>query len=370
MSDPHGVSYPHPDVGGVESYPSRDVEGIEPPADRPRRSSAQVFVPAPEDLPPFEEVVDPIYPRPTDPSIADPVAGTSDLRGQTHVPGPYPEPGVPPPPVLDRPSGGHPAPPSPRPRSPRIDRRRLAVVYDVDGPRVRLGLAWFVGVLVATAAGPLAIAAVFAVAAGFAARQVVRAWGSVPWQADVAAGLGAVPVLAALLGTPALVGAVVLALVVAVGAAFHPDGARMPGAAGRLAAAGILGLSVVPALTGGTVVVVRSESVVVAVVLLLVASAYEMGDYIVGSGSSNPIEGPLAGVTTATLVALPLALVLVEPYNAGGLPLLGFTAMVCPLGQVVASAVLPGAGAHAPALRRIDTLIVLAPLFAATANAF
>jgi hypothetical protein len=36
----------------------------------------------------------------------------------------------------------------------------------------------------------------------------------------------------------------------------------------------------------------------------------------------------------------------------------------------MASAVLPGAGAHAPALRRIDTLLVLAPLWAATAGAF
>jgi hypothetical protein len=365
------VSYPRADVGGVESYPPPDAEDIEPPPDRPRRSSAQVFVPAPEDLPPFEEVVDPIYPRPADPGpIADPFPVAADPSMQGPGLRPHADPGVPPPPVLDRPLGGHRAAPSPRPRSRRIDRRRLAVVYDVDGPRVRLGLAWFAGVLVATAAGPLAIAAVFAVAAGFAARQVVRAWGSVPWQADVAAGLGAVPVLAALLGTPALVVTVVLALAVAVGAACAPDGARMPGGGGRLAAAGILGLSVVPALAGGTVVLVRSESVVVAVVLLLVASAYEMGDYIVGSGSSNPIEGPLAGVTTATLVALPLALVLVEPYNAGGLPLLAFTAMVCPLGQVVASAVLPGAGAHAPALRRIDTLIVLAPLFAATAGAF
>jgi hypothetical protein len=370
VSDQHGVSYPHPDVGGVSSDPDPAADDIEPPPDRPRRSRAQVFVPAPEDLPPFEEVVDPIYPRSPEPGpVADPPPVPAGQSMQVPGPGPLADPGVPPPPVLDRSPGGQRVSPSPRPRS-RIDRRRLAVVYDVDGPRVRLGLAWFAGVLAATAAGPLAVAAVFAVAAGFAARQMVRAWGSVPWQSDVAAGLAAVPVLAALLGTPALVVAVVLALAVAIGAACVPDGARMPGSGGRLAAAGILGLSVVPALTGGTVVLARSESVVVAAVLLLVASAYEMGDYIVGSGSTNPIEGPLAGVTTATLVALPLALVLVEPYNAGGLPLLAFTAMVCPLGQVVASAMLPGAGAHAPALRRIDTLIVLAPLFAATAGAF
>jgi hypothetical protein len=36
---------------------------------------------------------------------------------------------------------------------------------------------------------------------------------------------------------------------------------------------------------------------------------------------------------------------------------------------VVASAVLPGAAAHAPALRRIDTLLLLAPVWAAAAGA-
>jgi hypothetical protein len=133
---------------------------------------------------------------------------------------------------------------------------------------------------------------------------------------------------------------------------------------------GILCLSLVPGVAAATVVLVRSESVVAAVVLLLVASAYEVGDYIVGSGATNSIEGPLAGMTTATLVSLPMALILVEPYDAAGVALLVFAALACPLGQVIASAVLPGAGAHAPALRRIDTLLVLGPLWAAAAGAF
>jgi len=137
-----------------------------------------------------------------------------------------------------------------------------------------------------------------------------------------------------------------------------------------MAAAGILALAVVPAVAAACVVLVRKESVIAAVVLIVLASAYEVGDYIVGSGASNPVEGPLAGVTTATLVALPLTIILVEPYNDAGTALLAFTALACPLGQVVASALLPGAGAHAPALRRIDTLLVLAPLWAAAAGAF
>ena len=276
--------------------------------------------------------------------------------------------GVPDPPVL--PAARHAAAAPARPRRQAIDRHRLAVVYDIDGPRVRLGVAWFLGALVATLVPlPLAAAVVYAVAAGFAARQLVRAWGSVPWQADVAAGLGSVPVLAALLGPRAVVVACALGAAVAIGCACAPDGARLPGGEGRVAAAGILCLSLVPALGAASFVLVRRHSVIAALVLLVVASAYEMGDYIVGSGGSTPLEGPLAGITTATLLALPLALVLVEPYDTAGVVLLPLTALACPLGQVVASAVLPGAGAHAPALRRIDTLLLLAPVWAAAAGA-
>jgi hypothetical protein len=257
-----------------------------------------------------------------------------------------------------------------RPRPRPIDRRRLRTVYDIDGPRVRLGIAWFAGALVATVLSPITATIVYAAVAGLAARQIVRAWGSVSWQADVAAGMAAVTVVAALAGTPVAVGAAVVALLVAVGCAAAPDGSRMPGGEGRVAAVGILFLAMAPAVAGVAFVLVRAESVIAAVVLVVVASAYEVGDYIVGSGASNPVEGPLAGVTTATLVALPLALVLVEPYDAGGVALLAFTAVACPLGQIVGSAALPGAGAPAPALRRIDTLLVLALVWAAAAGAF
>lgn len=341
--------------------PSRDRLDDVPPA--PTRSRAQVFVPAPEDLPPLDEFGDPIVEAPPVPA-----APAADIPDAPVLSPPVPAPAPVPPPAPDRPRRPPRSEPAP-PRARSIDRRRLAVVYDVDGPRVRLGLAWFAGALVATALSPFTAAVVFAVAAGFAARQIVRAWGSVSWQGDVAAGLGAVPVLAALIGTPAVVVAVVLGLVVAAGAAAAPDGARLPGGEGRVAAAGILALSLVPAVAASAFVLVRAESVVAATVLVLLASAYEMGDFIVGSGASNPIEGPLAGMTTATLVSLPLALVLVEPYDAAGVGLLVFTAAACPLGQVVASAALPGAGAPAPALRRIDTLLVLAPIWAAAAGA-
>jgi hypothetical protein len=235
---------------------------------------------------------------------------------------------------------------------------------------VRLGVGWFVLAVAGVALSPITAALVYGVAAGWAARQVVRAWGSVPWQADVATGLGAIPVMAALAGTRALVAAVVVGVLVAVGAAAVPDGARLHGRGGRAAALGILWLSMVPAVGAACVVLVRTESLAAAMVLVLFVSAYEMGDFIVGSGASNHVEGPLAGMTAAALLGFPLAMMLVTPFDAAGASLLGFAAAACPFGQVVASALLPDAGASAPALRRIDTLLVLGPLWAAASAAF
>jgi hypothetical protein len=249
-------------------------------------------------------------------------------------------------------------------------RGRLAVVYDIDGPRVRLGVGWFLLALVGVFVSPLTTALVYGVAAGWAARQVARAWGSAAWQADVAAGLGAVPVLAALGGTRALIAALGVAVLVAIGAACAPGGERLAGRGGRAAALGILWLAIVPSAGAASMVLVRGDSLAAAVVLLLLVSAYEMGDFVVGSGASNPVEGPLAGITTALLVGVPLALLLVNPFDDAGAPLLGFAAAACPLGQIAASGLLPDAGASAPALRRIDTLLVLGPLWAAAAGAF
>jgi hypothetical protein len=410
----HGPDMHGPDVHRPDAR--RPGHEAQPDGSGPSRSRAQFFVPPPEELPPFEDVVERLdrgrrrggqpagadaagYPEPAvgrapEPAPAeipeadlrdpagDPRPLVADPRPPVRVPDPAEFPGaddgIPEAPVLGRPPRHRQRQPVARPADPAgrdvptaaapVDRRRLAVVYDVDGPRIRLGVAWFAGAM-ASMLLPVTAAVAFAVAAGFAGRQIARAWGAVSWHVDVAAGLAAVPVLAALAGLPAAIGAAVLALVVAVGCALAPDGARLPGSDGRVAAAGILALAVVPAVAGASVVLVRSHSVVAAVVLIVVASAYEVGDYIVGSGASNPLEGPLAGITTASLVALPLALILVEPYDTAGVSLLAFAAAACPLGQIIASAVLPGAGAYAPALRRIDTLLLLGPVWVAAAGA-
>jgi hypothetical protein len=228
---------------------------------------------------------------------------------------------------------------------------------------------WFLLAALAVALHPTTAALVYGTAAALAARQVARAWRAAGWQADLAAGLVAVPVVAALVGPPAVVVAVVLVIVAAVVAAGAPEAGLFPGAGGRLAAVGVVATAAVPAVAAASVVLVRAGSTAAAVVLVLLVSAYEAGDYIVGSGGSTPVEGPLAGITTALLLGFPLALVLVSPFDEAGMVVLALLAVTCPLGQVVASALLPGAGADAPALRRIDTLLALGLVWVAASVA-
>ena len=52
--------------------------------------------------------------------------------------------------------------------------RRYSVVYDIDGPRVRLGMAWFVVAAIAIGIGPLPTALVYGGAAAIAAAQTAR----------------------------------------------------------------------------------------------------------------------------------------------------------------------------------------------------
>src|SRR3954451_23768001 len=54
--------------------------------------------------------------------------------------------------------------------------RRLAVVYDIDGPRVRLGMLWFVAEVAALVTGFLGLVVLFACAAAAAATQSAQCW--------------------------------------------------------------------------------------------------------------------------------------------------------------------------------------------------
>jgi hypothetical protein len=256
-----------------------------------------------------------------------------------------------------------PAPPSPR----SAFRQRYGVVYDTQGPRIRLALLWVV--LVAVALGfrplrPFGLATLYAMASGLAAMQVVDAWHSVRAGADrwvAAAGASAMPVLATL-GVRPLGGVLLLTVVGAVLVAAQDRGRETPlfAAAGHtVLAAGACGGA------AAALVLLADYEIGAVIILITYLMVYDASDYVVGSGATNGVEGPLAGGISIAAVTMLFAVVDAPPFNGVDIWSFAMLAVVaCPAGQLLGSAMLPRADARAPALRRIDSLLLVAPAWA------
>ena len=99
-----------------------------------------------------------------------------------------------------------------------------------------------------------------------------------------------------------------------------------------------------------------------AIALLLLVSAYETGDYIVGSGARNPYEGPAAGLSAIVVITFIVSTLPISALSFGQAWFFGgMVAVLAPFGQLFASALLPTAGSPASALRRLDSLLLAAP---------
>lgn len=248
--------------------------------------------------------------------------------------------------------------------------RRYGVVYDTDGPKVTLGVLWFVAVMVSVVIGWALLTFVFAIAAGWAAMEAADRWrergvAADPWVA--ALGAGAVAASGAA-GTGWLGVAILLVVVASV--------ARMAlSKIGRdhvLSAAGnTVGCAIPFGLASAAVVLANDLEIGAVVALLLFVSAYDAGDFLIGSGSSNSVEGPLTGIVTIGVVAMAIAVLGTPPFE--GVPTYTFAvfaAVLCPLGQLAASAILPANDARAPSVRRLDSLLLLAPVWVWTVGIF
>jgi hypothetical protein len=250
-------------------------------------------------------------------------------------------------------------------RETRLATSRYGIVYDIDGPRVRLGVAWFVAAIVACYVGLVALTLLVAAIAALAAAQSAQALRAKWCRPDraTAAAIAAVIPLAAALGT----GLAGLAVVVAAIAAVVVAGMRRPRRTDPIVDAGaMVRAGVFVGLAAASLVILYRFDIGAAVTLLLVASAYESGDYLVGSGATNPIEGPVSGVLALVVLTGALAVIQPPPFTAVGLWFYALVAaLTIPVGQTVASAILPRAGAPAPALRRLDSYLVTGPLWLA-----
>lgn len=242
-------------------------------------------------------------------------------------------------------------------------RRRYAVVYDIEGPRVRLGMLWFLVAVVALALGPLPTALAYGGAASIAAAQMARVWRSRKERPNelAAAGMAGAMTLGACLGAGGaglgILGGVAMAFVVATGDTSSPHPA-VTGAGWTIQCA------LFPGLAAMSVVLLARLDQGSAIALLLLVSAYETGDYIVGSGARNPYEGPAAGLSAIVVVTFIVSTLPISTLSFGEAWLFGgLVAVLAPLGQLFASALLPAAGAPASALRRLDSLLLAAPVW-------
>lgn len=251
----------------------------------------------------------------------------------------------------------------PSTRRPSRSGRRYAVVYDTTGPKVRLGIAWFVVAAAALAAGPLATALVYGVTAGIAAAQVARCWMKRRLRPSdaVAAGTAALMGAGACLGAGgagiAVLAGVVMAYLVAAGDPTSPNAAVVDA-----------GWTIQCALPTGIVamsmVLLARLDQGSAIALLLLASAYETGDYLIGSGARNPYEGPAAGGSAIVVITFIVSTLPISALDFGQAWLFGGLVLVlAPLGQLLASALLPSNTAPASALRRLDSLLLAAPVW-------
>jgi CDP-diglyceride synthetase len=242
-------------------------------------------------------------------------------------------------------------------------RRRYAVVYDIEGPKVRVGVLWFLVAAAALAIGPLPTAVAYGVVAAVAARQTAQAWRRRRLRPNlvVAAGMAGATTLGACLGAGgsglAVLGGVIAALVVATGDVKSPHHV--------LADAGwTIQCALFPGLAAMSMVLLARLDQGSAIALLLLVSAYETGDYLVGSGASNPYEGPAAGLAAIVVVTFIVSTLPISTLSFGEAWLFGgMVGLLAPLGQLFASALLPDAGAPASALRRLDSLLLAGPAF-------
>lgn len=242
-------------------------------------------------------------------------------------------------------------------------RRRYAVVYDIDGPRIRLGMLWFVVAVAALAIGPLTTAVVYGGTAAIAGAQAARAWRRRTQRPNeaVAAGMAGAMTLGACLGAGGaglgVLGGVVGAMVVATSDVRSPN--RTVADAGWT-----IQCALFPGLAAMSMVLLARLDQGSAIALLLLVSAYETGDYIVGSGARNPYEGPAAGVAAIVVITFILSTLPISVLSFGQAWFFGgLVGVLAPLGQLFASALLPTAGSAASALRRLDSLLLAAPVW-------
>ena len=248
-----------------------------------------------------------------------------------------------------------------RSRELRWEHHRLAIPYRTDGPKITFGLLWFAAVVSAAISSPLAMALVASMVAAVAGLQIGNAWfpGSVTrWWTALSAFLCGVAGFLGPIGiaTGCVLGIAVLAIYLI---------ANPPHNRTAVELFDVLLRSAVPVgIAAGSLAALTELGTGATLALVALVSAYEAGDFLVGSGSANVVEGPVSGLVSLGVVLFVLWITAPAPFNPASILLFGALAAVCcPLGQILGSAILPRGNAWAPALRRLDSYLLAAPLW-------
>jgi hypothetical protein len=226
-------------------------------------------------------------------------------------------------------------------------------------PHVRLGVLWAVVTFAAAVAGAPVLALWLGGVAGAAALQASRTWRAKRTRPDRA-------------------GVVVAAVLPPLGAALGPLGA-VAGLVAALTGVGLVGTAhgvtwrtlrtgLPFGVAAAAPVLLRTQGLAEAGTLLALTWAFDAGSYVVGTGAHNRWEGPAAGVAGMAVVTLNVAAVLVPPFEGASAWVLGGAAAVgALLGPVLVTRLLGKAKVDVPAARRLDSLVLAGPAFAAGA---
>lgn len=241
-------------------------------------------------------------------------------------------------------------------------RSSYAVVHDVAGPKVRLGVVWFVATAGACLLSRPLLALLLAVAAALAADQVVRihdpaateGWRALPLDLPrLLAVLGAASMpLAAAAGSDTLAAAM---------AATTATALLVVGLRGALPLVAVLSVG----LAAASPLLLHRLGTAAALFLLLLVAAYDAGDFLVGTGAGTTWEGPAAGVAAVAVVGFATTVLTPRPLlEEGAATLALLVAMLAPLGPPLASLLVGGGATPARYVRRLDSLLVAGPVAA------
>jgi hypothetical protein len=229
------------------------------------------------------------------------------------------------------------------------------------GREVRFGILWFLGFIVCAFVGPIAVALLIGSLSSVAALQSVAAWKQARSEVDrqVAAVTPLAAALAALVGVGlsgfVLLFGVVAAVVLALAAPRRRSGV--------IARAGVtVRCMLLPTITAIAVVSMARTSMSGLLVLLVLVSAYEAGNHLIGTDAGSVFEGPIAGIIAVVVLTFTEATFQFGPFSSHSAWVLGaLAAVTAPLGAPLAAAMVPRARDVGAALRRLDTWFVVAP---------